>query len=52
MEPLKPWEMAWLANHLRNYLVNARRFVTGWRFTEIPTTELPHTDDRPDTGKR
>ncbi|WP_305091387.1 hypothetical protein [Prescottella sp. R16] len=49
---LQFWELRALTNHLRNYLVDARRFVTGWRFTEIPTTELPHTDGSPDTGKR
>ncbi|WP_161987393.1 hypothetical protein [Prescottella subtropica] len=47
---LQFWELRALANHLRNHLVNARRFLAGWRFTEIPATELPRTDT-PDVHK-
>ncbi|MGF7120539.1 hypothetical protein J2X34_000942 [Rhodococcus sp. BE178] len=40
------WEVTALFRHLRNYLVNARRFFTGWSVTEIPPTEIPRPEDR------
>ncbi|MGF7123309.1 hypothetical protein DEU38_12384 [Rhodococcus sp. AG1013] len=40
------WEVSALLRNLRYYLVNARRFFTGWSVTEIPPTELPRPEDR------
>ena len=40
------WEVRALLRNLRYYLVNARRFLTGWSVTEIPPTKLPHPEDR------
>jgi hypothetical protein len=40
------WEVSALLRNLRYYLVNARRFFTGWSVSEIPPTELPRPKDR------